>query len=494
MSYQSLIDDAIARARVKVASGHPHATDKLASAPIAGGDVLAEAEKLANALEYLAMATADDGTAVGAARAEMVRDFFKTAAEADKKKAVAQPLVTETMTSGTQKVAPQTGKAKLAPQGLVSGDSPKQTTAPDGAMSRNALEQTPSASPTKAASLYDMLMGARMAKIAAESGAASPRQMDAEQAPPAHPKAQEGGHAQGPLSSSERIVAAKRRELHAPSRSRLSEIFAHSGDTAQSMESAAGTFPLAAAKGGMKVASLAAAMQKEAKDEAEQPGYLDRQQAVMRAMRAGDKGIDQFLANDELVGQRMKGQMFGGLKGLGVGALAGLAAGAALKHPGKGAVAGGALGGLVGEIHGGYKADRDHLAKKGIKLKYLGLDSELSPEAIKKYHHMQGEKKASVVEMAARLQKEAADAAPGAFSTPIKSELAQKNIDAATEYAQRGAGHIGDFLKTKGGRNTALGALGVGGVAAGTLYARKKLKDMKQGSRERRMRELSQGY
>lgn len=488
MSYQSLIDDAIARARVKVASGLPQPTDKLASAH--GGGLIAEAEKIANALEYMALATADDGSAAGAARAEMVRDFFKTAAEADKKKGIAQPLVTETTTSGVQKVAPQAGKTKLAPQGLVSGDSPKQTTAPDGAMSRNAMEQTPSASPTKAASLYDMLMGVRMAKIAAESGAAAPRQMDASQPPPAYPKGQEGGHAQGPLSTNESIVAAKRRELHAPTRNRLSELFAHSGDTAQSMESAAGTFPLAAAKGGMKVASLAAAMQKEAKEESEQPGYLDRQQAVMRALRAGDKGINQFLANDELIGQRVKGQMFGGLKGLGAGGLAGLAIGGALGHPAEGAITGGALGSLAGQLHGGYKADKEHLAKKGIKLKYLGLDSELSPEAIEKYHHMRGEKKASVVEMAAILQKEATEAPAGAFNTPIKSQLARDNIDAATDFAQRGAGHVGDFLKTKGGRNVALGALGVGGVAAGTLYARKKLKDMKHGSRERRMMEI----
>ena len=263
MSYQSLIDDAIARARVKVASGLPQHTDKLASAN-SGGNLLAEAEKVANALEYLALSTADDGSAAGAARAEMVRDFFKTAAEADKKKGIMQPLVTETMTSGTQKVAPQSGKAKLNHQGLTSGDSPKQTTAPDGMMSRNAMEQTPSSSPTKAASLYDMLMDARMAKVAAESGSGAPRQMDSSQPPPAYQKGQEGGHAQGPLSTSERIVAAKRRELHAPSRSRLSELFAHSGDTSQSMASAAGTFPLAAAKGGMKIASLAAAMQKSA--------------------------------------------------------------------------------------------------------------------------------------------------------------------------------------------------------------------------------------
>jgi hypothetical protein len=492
MSYQSLIDDAIARARVKVASGLPQPTDKLASAHD-GGALLGEAEKIANALEYMAMATADDGSAAGAARAEMVRDFFKTAAEADKKKGIMQPLVTETTTSGTQKVAPQTGKAKLNPQGLVSGDSPKQTTAPDGMMSRNAMEQTPSSSPTKAASLYDMLMGARMAKIAAESGAAAPRQMDSSQPPPAHPKGQEGGHAQGPLSTNESIVAAKRRELHAPSRNRLSELFAHSGDTAQSVASAAGTFPLAAAKGGMKVASLAAAMQKEAKEEVEQPGYMDRQRAVYNAQRAGGKGIDQFLANDELVGQRMKGQMLGSLKGLGIGGLGGLAVGGALGHPGAGAVAGGALGSLAGQIHGSYAADRDHLAKKGIKLKYLGLDSELSPEAIEKYHHMRGEKKASAAELAILMHKEATEEPKGAFQTPI-SDLGVRNVDAAAEYAKGGVDHANKFFKTKGGRNVALGALGVGGVAAGTLYARKKLKDMGQGSRERRMRELQQGY
>jgi hypothetical protein len=252
MSYQSLIDDAISRARVKVASGLPQPTDKLASA-VGHDNVVVEAEKIANALEYLALSVADDGTAVGAARADMVRDFFKTAAEADKKKGMAQPLVTETTTSGTQNVAPQSGKAKLNPQGLVSGNSPKQTTALDGAMSRNALEQTPPASPTKSASLYDMLMGARMAKIADD--AASPRQMDAEQKAPAHPMGQEGGHAQSPLSSSERIVAAKRKELHAPSRARLGEILAHAGDTAPSMASAQAVAPQAAAKGGLKVAA-----------------------------------------------------------------------------------------------------------------------------------------------------------------------------------------------------------------------------------------------
>lgn len=367
MSYQSLIDDAISRARVKVASAHPHATDKLASAPAPEGNIIAEAEKLANALEYLAMATADDGTAMGAARAEMVRDFFKTAADADKKKGIAQPLVTETSTSGTQKVAPQTGKAKLAPQGLVSGDSPKQTTAPDGAMSRNALEQTPSASPTKAASLYDMIMGARMAKVAAESGAASPRQMDAEQGPPAQQKGQEGGHAQGPLSSSEKIVAAKRRELHAPSRTRLSEIFAHAGDTAQSMESAAGTFPLAAAKGGMKIAASPAQIAK----------------AVAEAKKAEEKEKDE--------------------------------------------------------------------AKKEEKT----------------------EKKASVVHLAARMQKEAGTAAA--------SFLADKQASSVADAVGRA------LQGPHGGKLLAAGILGTG---AATLVGRQALKDMKTGRQQRKMQQM----
>ena len=76
---------------------------------------------------------------------------------------------------------------------------------------------------------------------------------------------------------------------------------------------------------------------------------------------------------------------------------------------------------------------------------------------------------------------------------PIPSALARQNIDATTGALQGATGSVGNYLKTKGGRNVALGALGVGTVAGATLLARKKLKDMKHGSRERRMRELSQG-
>jgi len=71
--------------------------------------------------------------------------------------------------------------------------------------------------------------------------------------------------------------------------------------------------------------------------------------------------------------------------------------------------------------------------------------------------------------------------------------LSNQNISAAGEGVSRLAKGTANYLNTAKGRNVGLAALGVGGVAAGTLYARKKLKDMKQGARERRMRELSQG-
>jgi len=400
MSYQSLIDDAISRARVKVASGLPQPTDKLAS--VVGQDnVLVEAEKLANALEYLSLSVADDGTAVGAARADMVRDFFKTAAEADKKKGMAQPLVTETSTSGTQSVAPQAGKAKLNPQGLVSGNSPKQTTAPDGAMSRNALEQTPSASPTKSASLYDMLMGARMAKIADD--AAAPRQMDAEQRPPAHPMGQEGGHAQSPLSSTERIVAAKRKELHAPSRARLSEILAHASDTAPSMASAHGIAPQAAAKGGLKVA------------------YASHSVARLAAL----------------------GGLGGAVGGAGIGALT-----AKKGERGKGAARGALVGGLGGALTSGLTGHAAEKIRPGLAVN-LAHGVPIMPNSVEEMAKLQALARKGNIGSAAtigaaglagastRMGKKTEEASKSAAATP--AQIAKAVADAKKEEEEKKA-------------------------------------------------------
>lgn len=118
------------------------------------------------------------------------------------------------------------------------------------------------------------------------------------------------------------------------------------------------------------------------------PGWWEAQKGIVRANRASDKGVGQFLANNELVGSRMK-------KGLGHGAVGGAlgAAGGALighKVKGVGAGLGAALGGGAGSygglLHGQYKADKEHLKGKGIEMKMLGLGgARFTPEAAKKY-------------------------------------------------------------------------------------------------------------
>lgn len=118
------------------------------------------------------------------------------------------------------------------------------------------------------------------------------------------------------------------------------------------------------------------------------PSWWEKQKGVYRAMQASDKGVGQFLANSELVGDRMKRGLGHGLVGAAGGAGLGALAGAG--HSGsRGALVGAGLGGLAGllggDVHGQYTADKKYLDRRGIKQKYLGLSSDFSPEAKKKY-------------------------------------------------------------------------------------------------------------
>lgn len=323
MSYQSLIDDALARARARTGVSVPSV--KTANAPALNE----EAEKIANALEYLAYAAADDGSAAGTARAELVRDFFKSANEGG-----AQPTVTSTDAKGTQAIAPQAGKTKLMSPGLTGGNAPAQTAAPDGKMSRNVLEQTPPANPGKSAnaSLYDLLMAQKVAN----EGGAMPRQMDASQPAPAYPMGQEGGHAASPLSSTQALVNAKQKDLRNPTRSRLSEIFSHTGDTAVAAATAQAVAPQAVAANGLKTASLlqlAVAFQKEGAGAPGMPmgapapspspmpqapaggggggGGEDVQMLIQAAMQ-GDPRAAQMLAQMGITPESVMAQMQGG--------------------------------------------------------------------------------------------------------------------------------------------------------------------------------------
>lgn len=109
-------------------------------------------------------------------------------------------------------------------------------------------------------------------------------------------------------------------------------------------------------------------------------GWVDRQQGAIRAMRAGNRGFSQFVNDPELAGNSLVRQMaYGGGGALGGAALGGLLGGR------RGAGAGMILGGVGGMIGGHESALGKHLAAKGIKRKYLGMDHEFSPEAAKRY-------------------------------------------------------------------------------------------------------------
>jgi len=125
------------------------------------------------------------------------------------------------------------------------------------------------------------------------------------------------------------------------------------------------------------------------------PGWSDAQGGMMRAVRRGDSGINQWIAKPELVGERVTKATGYGLAGAGLGALGGAAAGALARKglglpAGPAAVLGGSLGaalaGSTGHGIGILKADKEYLGKKGIKPKLLGLGgATFSPEAAKKY-------------------------------------------------------------------------------------------------------------
>lgn len=118
------------------------------------------------------------------------------------------------------------------------------------------------------------------------------------------------------------------------------------------------------------------------------PGYWARSRGVVRASSDRNLGGIIGIPNNDLTGARVtKGLghgLVGGAGGAAVGGLAGLLSKGKVS-PRLATAIGGLLGYSIGRAHGSYQADKKYLADKGINLKYLGLDSEFSPEAQKKY-------------------------------------------------------------------------------------------------------------
>jgi hypothetical protein len=151
-----------------------------------------------------------------------------------------------TAASGTQGIAPAAGKTKIAPKGLVGGNSPAQSTVSaatkDG--DKPLLESFKQAG---GQSLYDILMGNKTA------AAGGPAEHDSETMAGVG-TANENSTYRKTLHSNEGPVNANRRDLKKNTRARLQEAFAHTGDTLGDA-TAAQIFPQAAARGNLKIAS-----------------------------------------------------------------------------------------------------------------------------------------------------------------------------------------------------------------------------------------------
>lgn len=232
MSVSSIIDKAIANARRTAGA------EKTASAE-GSGDLVKEAHQLADALEFVALTSADDGTAAGTLRRNVVADFFKQAAD--------HPAESIAPT-GTQKDVPAAGAKKILPVGLAGGSSPAESGAPTG--SQAMVDQTGTKKANQPMTLFDMLTQKN-----ADGPSNSPVQSIAGQnaAPP--PKKNEGSNVDRILGSNAGAVSATKRDAHLPTRARLKELFASASDTGPSSAAAQAAFPNAYAKGGMKVAS-----------------------------------------------------------------------------------------------------------------------------------------------------------------------------------------------------------------------------------------------
>lgn len=231
-NYKSLIDEAMKTAQYRLSAG----VEKTAS--ISNDDsLIKEANELANALEYMSVTSANDGSLAGQARAEMVRDFYKAAtAQRLGVKLAGDVGEGPTMVSGEQAIAPNSGKIKLMPKKEVAGN-PMVSAAPDskGKTMLESFKQADSAGK----SLYDILMHNKEAGDVGEMSASEPAQ--------GIPSSNENSN-RSILKDYESIT---KQEAKAPVRDRLREAFSATGDTLGD-QTLKGMFPAAYQASGLK--------------------------------------------------------------------------------------------------------------------------------------------------------------------------------------------------------------------------------------------------
>lgn len=162
-NYKRLIDEAMKTASYRLNAG----LDKTASVATESS-LVKEASELANALEYMSMTTANDGSVVGQARAEMIRDFHKSAsAQRLGVKLAGNVGEGPTQASGTQAQAPISGSHSLMAKKEVNGN-PMVSASPDST-GKAMLESYKQANSGQ--TLYDILMHNKEAMDGAQRSA-----------------------------------------------------------------------------------------------------------------------------------------------------------------------------------------------------------------------------------------------------------------------------------------------------------------------------------
>ena len=387
-NHTSIVERAIAnaRARLHVVSD----VEKVADAP--GSSHVKEAQEVADALEFLALSTADDGSAAGAARGEMVRSFFKLSMG---------PGSVEhgsTAASGTQAQPPAGSRQKIQPGGKPGDVKPAESEAPAGQMPRSVMEQPAPAVKAvpqqKAAqqTLYDILMSNQKS-----AGAGGPAESTASEDAQGIPAGNENANRQALLGSNQAVVDATKREAKKPPRARLAEVFASANDTTGAAGAKA-AFPNAAAKGGLKIAEWSSvwdlAVSGELGAEVKQAAegiVVDVEKAAGRGEEEQVRGAYEARGAARGAAQgAVQGGLYGGLRGAGqgmligvpLGAMAGLVGGGpgvlrsamigggagliggGTVGAGAGSVAGGIAGGLRGRRAGGFRYEKDTAEEK----------------------------------------------------------------------------------------------------------------------------------
>lgn len=212
-NYKSLIDEAMKTASYRLNAG----LSKEASAAN-DASLVKEASELANALEYMAMGSANDGTLAGHARAELIRDFHKAAAAQRLGVKLAGDLVeSATMVNGAQAVAPNSGKTKLTAKVDAHGN-PLVTASPDST-GKTMLESYKQAN--TGTTLYDILMHEKQAGDVGE--------YDSEQYM-SITGANENSNRRI-LNDASILSGVSKQEAKAPVRDRLREAFSTTSDT-----------------------------------------------------------------------------------------------------------------------------------------------------------------------------------------------------------------------------------------------------------------------